>query len=422
MEINGSSSPPRTAAAAPPQLQELRIGQRLEAVVLKQIATDTVLLQLLDGNRGRSAASAPPAQLLATTTQPLSPGERLQLEVSRLGEPPLLKVLAGGPAATPPPSMEATLRAALMQSLPRQGPLTTLLANLAWINQQPGAAALLPLSIQALAKELFERLPGRERVSNAAGLKEALEASGLFLEQKVGRTARHGAPLESGGDLKGLLLRLLASVQQARSQTAPATAGTVLPSPPAITPPLPPAPPLPGTAPQPQRQAEASLATLTTTLAQLAELESQTEGALARLQLHQIRSLPGSEQSLPSWSFELPVRGQERSDLFQITIEEQRRSGGSDENGARSWAITLAFELPPLGPIHARLQLENGRVGTTFWAGTAATTALIRENLADLAQRYRQAGLEDSGMHCYQGQPPERPRHGGSHVALDLKV
>ncbi|MDZ4262643.1 MAG: hypothetical protein U1B30_09970, partial [Pseudomonadota bacterium] len=134
MKINGPPPASLNLTSATAQLQQLRVGQLLQAVVIKQLASDTVLLQLLNPTSRTTPGQPPqPLQLKADTALPLVIGQRLQLQVSQLGDKPMLKVL------NPLPATDAVLKQALMQALPRQNSMTPLLANLSWITQQQSA-------------------------------------------------------------------------------------------------------------------------------------------------------------------------------------------------------------------------------------------------------------------------------------------
>lgn len=418
MEITGSLPSSLNLTAAVAQLQNLRIGQLLQAVVIRQVSSETVLLQLLNTPSHPATAQQAPQQLLAETSQPLTLGQRLQLEVSQLGERPVLKVLA----PPQPPASTPLLNQALMQALPRQSGMAPLLANLSWINQPQNSTVPLPQAVQVLAKALFDKLPSREKISSAEGLKQAIEDSGLFLENRLARAAQRQRTPDSGADLKSLLLHLLNTVQREAAEPAVSTPPQARPALPALPAMAAPPPPMPEARPQPQGAAEATLATLNTTLALLQELGKQAEGSIARTQLHQLASLPAPDQNPLSWSFELPIRHQDKFDLFQFVIEEHKGKRDGPDEPQRRWSVTLAFELEGLGPLHARLQLENGKIGTTFWAGAFDTSTLISQNLTDLAQRYQQAGLESGELRCFQGQPPVTSSRNTPRVVLDLKA
>ncbi len=410
MKINGPPPASLNLTATTSQLQQLRVGQRLQAVVIKQLASDTVLLQLFNPtSRLTSGQSVQPLQLKADSALPLAIGQRLQLEVSQLGDKPILKVLNQTPAT------DTVLKQALMQTLPRQSGMTPLLANLSWINQQQGAITPLPQAIQVLAKELLDKLPSREKVSTAEGLKQAFKESGLFMESALAQATQKGGALTRGNDLKSLLLQLLNSVQKESAQTSLASlARPTLPTMPLLT------PSMPGGRPQPQGQTEATLATLNNTLSLLQELGKQAEGSIARTQLHQLASLSTPEQNPLTWSFELPILNQEKLDLMQFIIKEHKGERDESEAQQRRWSVTIALELESLGPMYVRLQLEGGKISTTFWANSADTTALISQNLTELAQRYQQAGLESSELRCFHGQPPETANNTIPTIVLDV--
>ena len=419
MEINGLPPVPLNLTASLSQLQSLSIGQLLQAVVIKQLSNETVLLQLI--NTTAQTTPGQPLQLTAETPLPLALGQRLQLEVSQLGEKPIIKVLNQAETIAP------VLNQALMQALPRQSGMTPLLANLSWITQQQSAATPLPQAIQVLAKELIDKLPSREKITTAEGVKQAIKDSGLFLESKLSQAVQRGEAPATGDDLKSLLLRLLNTVQKESAQTTTATTPTPQPStrpalPATLLMPQTPPPAIPGGRPQPQGEAQATLATLSNTLSLLQELGKQTEGSVARTQLHQLASLPTPDQNPLTWSFELPIRNQERVDLFQFVIEEQKGERDKNEEQKRRWSITIAFELEGLGPMYTRLQLENGKVGATFWANSFDTSTLINQNLTELAQRFEQAGLERGELRCFQGQPPEAASTTIPRVVLDVKA
>ncbi len=412
MKINGPPPASLNLTSATAQLQQLRVGQLLQAVVIKQLASDTVLLQLLNPTSRTTPGQPPqPLQLKADTALPLVIGQRLQFQVNQLGYKPIPKIL------NPLPATDAVLKQALMQALPRQNSMTPLLANLSWITQQQSATTPLPQAIQVLAKALLDKLPSRDKISTAEGLKQAFKESGLFMESTLAQATQKGSTLTRGNDLKSLLLQLLNSIQKESAQTSPASlARPTLPTMPLST------PAMPGGRPQPQGQSEATLATLNNTLALLQELGKQAEGSIARTQLHQLASLSTPEQNPLTWSFELPIRNQEKFDLFQFLIEEHKGERDENEEQQRRWSITIALELEALGPMYVRLQLEGGKISTTFWANSADTTALISQNLTELAQRYQQAGVESSELRCFHGQPPETANSTLSTIVLDVKA
>lgn len=470
MQING----PPPIVLTPRQFQAAigawRIGQILQAQVIKQASPQAAILQV--NNQA----------LLAETNISLAAGQRLELTVVQLGDKPVLqaRLIASATAArpqennsgsttagTPPPSPRAAdspsaqagvtdnrsamaarqaasqtaIDILLKQALPKQASMAGLLANIALLNNQPGRVMPLPVPIESIVKQIYRQLPTANSAGNAQRLKQGVANSGIFLENKLSKdtpdktsdTLRRGLQQTSqvverpatatGNDLKAGLLRLLSAIQQA-TRVAPPQGALMQPGgapanlqPPPFTPPT-----LRGQPPQVQHKIEATVQQLGTLQSLLLELGRQTEAALARTQLHQAASLPGGEQTPNSWTFELPLRNGQQIDLFDIVIEEEKAHEQDDGQGGHPWSITLAFDLDGLGPVYAKLRLIRDKVSTLFWAERAETTRLFNRHLNELSQRYREAGLEADELRCFQGTPPGTARRGAPHIVLDVKA
>lgn len=373
----------------------------------------------------------------------LSPGQTLRLEVASLKEQPVLRLL-NQMAADP-------LNAALRNALPRQQPLAPLLASLARIAGDARAARQLASGITRgitpeiarAAQDLFSRLPAAATLGQAGGLREALRNSGLFLESKlahtVGSAALPAGPLtpartpDVGADFKANLIRLVQVLRENAATSTPAAqrGGGAAPAAAATTPPVPPAalsaaavaalanarlpasaalhgdpgaPPRPGQPPQPQSVAAfARLAAL-----EPLELLRQSEGALARIQLNQLSSLTGERPTAGDWLIELPVRRDGDIDLWGLRIgrEPDRDGAAAGNDGAPGWAVTLAFDLPGLGPLQARIAVRGDRVSAQFFSPVLSIPPLVRAHLPLLDTRLRAAGLEVGELDCREGRLP----------------
>jgi hypothetical protein len=131
------------------------------------------------------------------------------------------------------------------------------------------------------------------------------------------------------------------------------------------------------------------------------------EGALARIQLNQLASLPQDDGARLCWQLELPLRlGQELHD-WGIRVERDATGGGRGE-AAASWTVRLAFDLEPLGPVQVRVRLEAGGVSGTFRAERGETVGLIDGRLDLLRRRLEAVGLEVTGLSSLRGlvRPP----------------
>ena len=208
-----------------------QVGQLLKAMVVSVDRQGTPTLEI----NGRQISAQ------AQGNMPLRPGQMLQLEVVRNGDLPLLKVLNA------PANPQETMSRGVRESLPQQQPLTQVLNALNQLAEN--AKGDTGQQLRALSRQLIEQLPQPQQLQSGAGVKQAVEDSGTFLESKLRQLLSNSGSPESqaqlGRDLKSGLLRLLQAVrnlqqgQQATSTTAgrtpAATPGTPLPATPQAT-------------------------------------------------------------------------------------------------------------------------------------------------------------------------------------------
>ena len=421
----GPIPPAASVTSTPPAdtLSTWRVGQVLAATVVANPQPGQTELRI--GNllvRAQTGALELPA------------GQQLRLEVASLKEQPVLKLL-GLLQANP-------LTVALRDTLPRQQPLTPLLTALARIAAGSQSQQLSPV-ITRYAREVFERLPDAASVATASGLRQALRDSGLFLETKLAQAApTAGMPqptaptTDTNRDFKANLLRLVNVLRETAANSAPAARQVVPPAGAAgatqSAAPTP-TPPLPATAPQdatlartpraampelgaPLQRGQPPLPPLTTArllreqevALTTRELQRQAEGALARVQLNQLSSLPQERQAGMEWLIELPVRREHETDVWNLRIsrgaERDGDRGQSDAGGG--WSVMLAFDLPGIGPLQTRVNLRADQISAQFFSRTPGTLALVQEHLPLLQARLRQAGLGVDELTCHHGQIP----------------
>jgi hypothetical protein len=184
MEITGPQlpvQPPKDADSLRATLN-LRVGRILQA--LAKGITAEGLLKLQIGSQ----------ELLAQTPTRISTGQPLTLRVEREGPTPELRLLT--------PSTPGALKAAaLRQVLPRMLELAPALDRLSQTELR-SAASPLSAATRELLDQLNRRLPSTAEVGTPAGLRRALQDSGLFTETML---ARNRVP---SGEVKTLLLRL----------------------------------------------------------------------------------------------------------------------------------------------------------------------------------------------------------------------
>jgi flagellar hook-length control protein FliK len=406
-------------------------GEQLIAKVLAQTAPGRLLLEI----SGR--------KLMAETELNFPAGTSLRLEVVQIQPKIQLRVLAD---LNPMTIMVSALR----QTLPRQIPLDQALRSLEAALGQPNLAPPVRTQIEAL----LNSLPDRIALGQPDKLASAMRQSGLFTEALAATAVQ--TPIVAT-DLKTRLLELAASIKTALAQTttlrpghAPAAAIPASPAPtPSNSPTAPtseqetptsqaessfsrkpdllpelaekvsgalaqtttlrlghaPAAAIPASpAPTPSNSPTAPTSEQETPTSQAAstfsgksdllpELAEKVSGALARIVVDQIASLPKPETQALSWHLEIPFRDEKTLESLQLTIAGERRAKG-DPSETSPWTVDLEMTPPGLGRIRVRLVLQGEKISSYFWGESETTLRLLEHHLDTLAQRFRAAGLE----------------------------
>ncbi|AYC32557.1 flagellar hook-length control protein FliK [Pseudomonas cavernae] len=294
----------------------------------------------------------------------------------------------------------------------RQGSLDGLFKAL-----QGLSGAALPAGLRASIDQLLAASPDIRQLSDAKGLAQALENSGLQLEAKLlgGNTA------SLPQDLKANLLRLIAQLLPQLPNAAPlnpgTAAGTLAQALPAFV------RSALGALDQAGNRQQALSFPLPSKLLQAMDGEADLEAllklaaaAVSRLQTHQLSSLAQTQLSpegnlLTTWQLELPMRNQQELVPLQLKLqrEDQSKQGRKDQQDTL-WRVELAFDLAPLGPLQVQAQLAHGSLSSQMWAERPGTARLIDSELDNLRERLLAAGLTVGELACRQGTPPQGPR------------
>lgn len=362
------------------------------------------------------------------TDQPLKPGQRVPMYLSEgrlwqlAAKPP-----TGDTGSTPPqqrlsePARQAlldTLRRALpLKDQPDLTPQLPKIQSLTYMQQRQ----LLSPTLQQALRQAAQQIRHPLQLTQPNTLRQAVENSGVQLEQKMLRALREATGTADAGrprpdvsraeavartmtnDWKGALLKVLSSTR--------AELGRL------------------GENPEFQRPSELNLSQLLQQLSprpapeladrslrsQLLQMVHQlTLHSLARVQFQQSQSLAqqfapaDTGQPAQTWTMDIPLRfGQEVLPLM-LRIEPE---SGQDDNGRRSgkirqWQVQLSFELPEAGHFYAQITVREQQVATRLWAEQPQTAETIRTRLNDLQQRLEKEGIEVTKLECHTGTPP----------------
>jgi hypothetical protein len=354
------------------------------------------LVVLTDGS-GRAGT---PATIVARQPAPLPVADTLGAS-----DAPAVEIaVSGAPAPVPqlpsPPVAPATesIAEAVQAAATRQGGLSPLLADL----EQAIKTEALPQPVAAAATRVLEaRLPldGLD----AAGLRQALARSGLFLEASLA-AAQESDPTATGVlDMKSamLALRQLLKVWVDAEPRAPSTAPVM----PASAPP----PPYRGAPPSAQPEGRATLSAYAPAVAVAQRLLAETDAALARQTLLQLASVPesgsgphGTERSA-LWAFEIPIAIGQGSAIAQFEIARDGHAAGAP--GPSVWRVRFSLDIEPIGPVHALIAVAGERAAVTLWAEREASAARLHAGRDLLADALRAAALDPRDIQFRVGAP-----------------
>lgn len=412
------------AAASNPNLLKpgasLTLPANTPARALPQPATLVEMHPQASGqNPGPSVGPAPPL------ASPFPPGS-LGAMISRLagiafpqGEPEaLLASLAPSSASALKPGMLS--HASLLQSLPpeiaeaalraasRQMPLASALTQILSLGE--AEMAKLPPDLAAAIRALQAARTSPDILKTPEGLQNAVKLSGLFLEANLAQTTG-GQPVPA--DLKSLLLAIRAAI----GDTGPEVQGANR---------------LPG---QNNPPAQNALAPRTGTEHSQPEIARAVEGAVERLKLMQMASMPDhpeirvtddrAQSMRLALSIPLATQGTDRppTAMMGLMIEhhpqtqetqryEAEKEGGGDTEPF-PWKVRVALDLEETGPVQAEIALRGQSIAVTLWAERVSTATLARDAIGALHEALTGAAFDVVRLEVKDGRPQGKPMRAG---------
>ena len=347
-------------------------------------------LALTDSQGGYARVLIGNQEYQAETRVAVRQGSQLTLEVLQLAPQPRLRLVESG--LRQPLPVDNPQHRALGYFIPKQEGLSPLLAELI-SRQQHNNAQSVSVVASGIIKKLLNGLPDRAQIIHAAGLRQAIQQSGLFLEKKLSASTGH-QPADISADLKAQLLRLLGNLPATGSGRGGYSGRAGLQ---ALAPPLPSAPP------QPQSRVNPRLP-MADTPPSLSDLSKMAEGAVSRLVLNQLATVENINEGRFLWQLEIPVHQDNELDVVSLNIE--KRQAGDTEEMEDAWQISLALDLPMLGSIQVQLNYNRGGLSSALWARESASNLLLSRELDQLRANLQAHGLEVKNLVSHTGSPP----------------
>lgn len=354
-----------TLPSAPTVLRAWSVGTLLQARVVAVPAAGTVTLQV-GADRMQGRMENPPAV-----------GSLLQLRVTELGPPTVLKAEVRGDAPPAEPLETRTLRALL----PRAESLEPTLEAVETLHRAPGRGENAPALARA-AESLVTNLPTPERLTSAPALRQAVLDSGIFLEARLADAAVTGHADDLKGDLKANMLRLLEVAMPTRGEPEAQDALR-----------MPAAKDGSGMSSTAPSQSERPMAAL-------------LDSALARIELSQMQSARATTPTSATWVIDLPVRAPEGMHVIGLRVEQHESRASAGAASESTFSVSVSIPMGVLGTLHARLALRGEQLSAGLWADSSEAVAMVQSHLDALDARLRAAGIDCAGLHCFKGTPP----------------
>jgi hypothetical protein len=302
--------------------------------------------------------------------------------------------------------------------LQQQGGLAPLFANLRAIAQGSISLALPKTLPPAIQQVLAQAVPAERQAPTAARLKDAFQASGLFLDARQAA----GLPLPRQGDLKATLQALRETLlpiidalspdpkanrhEHGNAPGAEQQADLASADQPARL-----APPRRDGPLAPQPAVEPSLTPGEKPLAIAETLLDQTEAALDRIKLTQYASLPleparhDGTQVAQRWLAEIPLAFQQGITMLPLQVEREPPRRDAQGVSPPVWRIRFALDVEPMGPLQAVISLQGRDVGVSIWAEREETSRLLRGAAPGLEGALLDADFASGAIDIHTGQP-----------------
>lgn len=398
MQISLPAVAPTTTAPAPRAGVAWTVGQLLTAEVIGTPAPNYTRLRI-----GTETFTA-------RNEVPLSAGQKLELRVAANTPNVVLQVRTPGPAETP----GAAIARGLARSLPRQGSAAETLVLLRTLDRlavgsapaAPRPAPGLPGTLRAAAGTLLSGLPDSATLRTPAQLRAAIVAAATPPEARLRDPASATTRPAAAGE-RPTPLAALHALQRA---LPPATAHGATPGPEAspsvASPRQEAAQPLrpsgagaaaTNVAPAPGGQATPSPALAGIPEADLDVLRGLVDGALARIQTQHLGN--ATQPTGAPWHIgvELPVRHDDRVDLWQFDFEGDARTvRGEPATGAAR--VTLRLVLSDTVTFSAQLASHADGLRVRVTSDDPAYAAALAATLDELERALRARDLPVAGV------------------------
>ncbi len=139
---------------------------------------------------------------------------------------------------------------------------------------------------------------------------------------------------------------------------------------------------------------------------QATELLAEVKNVVSKIESNQLLSLKNDLPNLHQFLVDLPLKNHSDIDSFEMLFEHSDVDNAGQR--VKQWKVVVRFDLEPLGPMFAQVELENERISTHFFAQSQQTAQLINQHIHVLKKSLFAAGVNIDKLAGSQGKIPER--------------
>ena len=454
-------------------LARLQSGQTLIAKVEKLLNNNEVELRI--GNQS----------VRANSPIPLTAGQSINLVVEESNSGNILRI-------TQQISQADLITRALRAVLPKQQPIADVVKQLVHTvtsnkTDSTPSQTSNPINnnLRTAIQTFVNNLPNVKTLSQADGVRQAIQNSGVNLESHLRQALISGKPINTTNDIKANFLRIAQSALQtqakinipppnttagnnasgkvtstenynalisaAAKQVPPLTVKTdmanrpLLPPLTTVTPPpankessisqrlLASLPPLlqrllpiqqPAITPHissAQAVQQAQQSSPQLFSAMIVELLNQMESGLARIQQHQLNSLASDDIIRHVLGLELPVFNGKNFENIGVRIEWEDNTEKELKN-PHQWRVVLNFDFDSIGKTQVIIRAGKDEIHTDFKSESNVAQQLFREHKDTLDAGFRKHGLTLGNTNFSMGKIEPQPSHAQSESLVKTKA
>jgi len=376
-----------------------KVTQLIQAIITK--ITDKQLFLDIQGIKANTAKPS---------ISDLQIGDILKLQIEQLKPMPQFRIVS-----LQKPADANLISQALKNVVAQNTSITPLLKNISYVASRPSLRpSPLAADVNAAVRDIFKQLPSPFNLKTGVQIKEQLQNSGTFIENKIrnqivsalqitnrNKPANIRSQIDTNLrtnlelDLGAQLHRLanLIRTQVPTKTSAPLNQNMVNPAN------IPVGNKIVNQQVTRAQIEQVSLQNITQREEAMQTFLRQIESSLTHMQQTQLQNLNESQPGRPLWLMELPIKDGQDIDLFELRISEEE-TAQEEAEAKKSWNVTLKFDLAGLGKIKAHIKMQNEFISAQFFSEKAETLSLFQENFDFLRGRLNYNGLNVGNIEC----------------------